>query len=198
MALQSSVNLYPSGAVAGDRDGQNPIVYTPINFIAGAAVTVGTFVWRDTTYTNQAKNVGIGAPLGFVERVLDNYSYTIDTDGSLIVPQYGQLTVARRGDFYITADATATIGAPVYANTTTGAATLTGGANTVDTGYVVVTAGASGDLVIISNWDSVSSSNISGVFPITKGGTGLSALGTAGQVLTVNSDADAAEWATNA
>lgn len=152
MALQSNVKLYPSSAVAGDRASQNPIIYTPLNFIAGVDVTVGSFVWRDSTYDNQAKNSGSGAPLGFVERVLDNYNYTIDSEGSLVVPQYGQLTVARKGDFYIQADATATIGASVYADITTGAATLTSGDNTVDTGYVVMTAGVSGDLVIISNY----------------------------------------------
>ena len=38
-------------------------------------------------------------------------------------------------------------------------------------------------------------SDVTGVLPVANGGTGLSSLGTAGQVLTVNDDANAAEWA---
>jgi hypothetical protein len=57
-----------------------------------------------------------------------------------------------RGDFYVLADATVTIGAPVYTEPATGAVTFTSTATTVDTGYVAMTAGSSGDLIIVSNW----------------------------------------------
>lgn len=152
MAFQTSVNLYNSSAVVGDRASQNPIIYTPVNFIAGSAVDTGSFVWRSTTNDAQAVATGTGTPMGIVERVMGNYNFTINSEGSVTIPQYGNLTVARKGDFWIKADATATVGATVYATLADGKPTLTSGDGVVDSGFKVVTAGASGDMIIVSNW----------------------------------------------
>ena len=69
------------------------------------------------------------------------------------IPEEGNVTVAQKGDFFVVADGAVSIGAKVYANTTTGAVTFTSGEGAVDTGYVAMTAAAAtGELVIISNW----------------------------------------------
>ena len=63
------------------------------------------------------------------------------------------VTVAKKGDFYVTADGAVSIGDTVYTDYTDGSVTFTSGATTVDTGYKAQSAAAaSGDLVIISNW----------------------------------------------
>jgi hypothetical protein len=44
------------------------------------------------------------------------------------------------------------IGDALLADTTNGSAVFTSSANTVDSGYVAMTAGNEGDLIIVSNW----------------------------------------------
>lgn len=151
MSLQSSVNLYQASAVAGDRAANdNGFAYLPYNALAATGgVKVGSFVWASST-AGEVQNSGTGAPLGFIERDLSHFNYTLNSEGTLVAPGGDVVPVAVRGDFYVVADAAAAVGATVYANLTTGAASLssTGG---IDTGYKVVTAGASGDMIIISN-----------------------------------------------
>lgn len=153
--VQKAVNLYQCVAVAGDRASQNPVIYTPFNCIASGAVKVGSFVWLSTTAgdpSNAVANKGTGTPLGFVERRMVNPLYPMD-EATGVIPDGFVLAVAKQGDFFIVADATATAGAVVYANLTTGAVTLTAvEGSTVDTGFKVSTAGASGDTIVISNW----------------------------------------------
>ena len=153
-SLQKNVGFYNKVAVAGDRASQNPTVYVPTNFLAGGVVNVGGFVWRDTT--NPATEVvasGSGAPLGFIERTINHDNFNIEVEGTLAIPEEGNVTVAQKGDFFVVADGAVSIGDKVYANTTTGAVTFTSGEGAVDTGYVAMTAAAAtGELVIISNW----------------------------------------------
>lgn len=153
-SFQKSVGLYNAAAVVGDRASQNPTVYIPINFLAGEGVAVGKFVWRDATNPGTVVNgAGASAPLGFVERTINHDNFDVDTAGTLVIPEEGNVTVAQRGDFYVEADGAVTIGAKVYTEPATGAVTFTSTATTVDTGYVAMTAAAAaGDLVIISNW----------------------------------------------
>lgn len=152
-AFQKSVGFYNEPAVAGDRASQNPTVYVPTNFLAGGTVKCGGFVWRDTTNPGtEVVAAGSGAPLGFIERTINHDNFNINVEGTLAIAEGGNVTVAMRGDFYVVADATVTIGAPVYTEPATGAVTFTSTATTVDTGYVAMTAGSSGDLVIVSNW----------------------------------------------
>jgi hypothetical protein len=153
-SFQKNVGFYNKTAIAGDRASQNPTVYVPTNFLAGGVVNVGGFVWRDTT--NPATEVvasGSGAPLGFIERTINHDNFNIDVEGTLAIPEEGNVTVAQKGDFFVVADGAVSIGDKVYADTTTGAVTFTSGDDTEDTGYVAVTAAAAeGELVIISNW----------------------------------------------
>ena len=219
MPVQKSVNLYQCAAVAGDRASQNPFVYTPQNYLAGTnGVTVGTFVWESSEEGDpkQVVNTGTGAPLGFVERILANYNYDLTSEGTMLIPEGGLVTVALRGDFYVAADTTVTVGMAVFASTTNGAVKFAAAGSTqsgyVETPYKAMTAGAQGGMIIISNAAAVVAaqtsdlsgyakadlSNITGQLPIANGGTGVTAVGTAGQVLTTNSGADGTEWTTPA
>lgn len=152
-AFQKSVGFYNAPATAGDRASQNPTVYVPTNFLAGGTVKCGGFVWRDTTNPGtEVVAAGSGAPLGFIERTINHDNFNINVEGTLAIAEGGNVTVAMRGDFYVVADATVTIGATVYTEPATGVVTFTSTATTVDTGYVAMTAGSSGDLIIVSNW----------------------------------------------
>lgn len=152
-AFQKSVGFYNAPATAGDRASQNPTVYVPTNFLAGGTVKCGGFVWRDTTNPGtEVVAAGSGAPLGFIERTINHDNFNINVEGTLAIAEGGNVTVAMRGDFYTVADGAVSIGAPVYTEPATGAVTFTSTATTVDTGYVAMTAGSSGDLVIVSNW----------------------------------------------
>ena len=214
MAMQKKVNLYQAAAVQGDRASQNPTVYMPFNFLAGGSITVGTFVWQDPANPNEILNSGTGAPLGFIERILTNFNYVLTSEGTLIVEEGGELAVAVRGDFYALADASVTVGMAGFANNTTGAVKFAEAGSTqsgyTETNWRALTAGAAGDLIIISNWTSQGAapdlsayakadlSNVTGQLPIANGGTGVTAVGTAGQVLSTNAAADGTEWATKA
>ena len=216
--VQKTVNMYPAAAVQGDRASQNPFVYTPQNYLAGTnGVTVGTFVWESSEEGDpkQVVNTGTGAPLGFVERILANYNYDLTSEGTMLIPEGGLVTVALRGDFYVAADTTVTVGMAVFASTTNGAVKFATAGSTqsgyVETPYKAMTAGAQGDMIIISNAAAVVAaqtsdlsgyakadlSNITGQLPIANGGTGVTAVGTAGQVLATNSGADGTEWVAN-
>lgn len=157
MAMQKNVNLYPSAAVQGDRASQNPIIYTPQNYLAGDNVKVGTFVWLNSEATDPmtVKNTGTGAPLGFVERTLSGFDYNVSEDGTLVIAKGEAVTVAIRGDFYVPANTTVTVGMAAFANTTTGAVTFAASGSSqsgaVETAYRAMTAGKEGDMIIISN-----------------------------------------------
>lgn len=216
MAMQKKVNLYQAASVQGDRASQNPTVYMPFNFLAGGSITVGTFVWQNPANPNEILNSGTGAPLGFIERILTNFDYVLTAEGTLIVEEGGELAVAVRGDFYALADAAVTVGMAVFANNTTGAVKFAAAGSSqsgyTETNWRALTAGAAGDLIIISNWTSqavmaapdlsayakADLSNVTGQLPIANGGTGVTAVGTAGQVLSTNAAADGTEWTAKA
>ena len=91
-----------------------------------------------------------GAPVGFAERVQNYHFYDMTEDGTLVVPNGAAVELAVKGDFFIQADATTSAGATVYADTSNGAATLTSGASTVDTGFKTWNATTSGEMAIIT------------------------------------------------
>ena len=150
---QQEVGKYNKAAIAGDRANQQEVIYTPINLVTPAdlgtavAVKVGNFAWRKGA--DQAVGAGAGAPVGFVERVQNYQYYDIDSEGTLVVPNGAAVEIAVKGDFFVQADASVSVGDTVYANNTTGAATFSSSGAT-DTGFKAFTAGASGDMVIIT------------------------------------------------
>ena len=150
---QQSVGKYNKEAIPGDRANNQEVIYTPENITVAAgatavAVKVGGFAWRDAN--GQAQGTGSGSPVGFVERVQNNPNYEINTEGTLVVPGGATAELAVKGDFFIEADATTSAGATVYANTSNGAATLTSGGSTVDTGFKTWDATTSGGMAIIT------------------------------------------------
>lgn len=152
-SYQHSVARENKVAIAGDRANQQEVIYTPTNFTTASAVNVGGFVWRDTTNPQTqvaASTVGTDKPLGFMERVQNYPNYTVGAEGTLQVPADSEVNVAVKGDFYVAADASVSIGDTVYADPTTGAASFIGTDKTA-TDFKAFTAGSSGDMVIITN-----------------------------------------------
>ena len=151
-SYQKEVGKYNKKAIAGDRANQQEVIYTPTNFTAASAVNVGGFVWRDTTNpeTQVVASAASGDPLGFIERVQNYPNYTISDEGTLQVPAGCEVNVAEKGDFFIAADASVSVGDTVYADPDTGAASFIGTDKTA-TDFKAFTSGASGDMVIITN-----------------------------------------------
>lgn len=154
-SYQKDVQKYNKEAIAGDRANNQPAIYTPENLVtppdlgtAFAPVQVGGFAWKNAN--GQAVGNGSGAPVGFAERVQNYHFYDMTEDGTLVVPNGAAVELAVKGDFFIAADATTSAGATVYADTTNGAATLTSGADTVDTGFKTWNATTSGGMAIIT------------------------------------------------
>lgn len=189
---QKSVLAAAATSAAGMPASRNPIIYLPWNSVADATngVKFGYFVWKDSTSgaaDNAVKNGGTGMPLGFAVRELTNpLSYpSAATD---VIAAGCEVAVAVQGDFYCYVSDATQVGAVVYANTTTGAATVSS-SSTVDTGFRIVQYN-SDKMCIISSFG-----RRAAVAGVAEGGTGLNALGTAGQIMKVNSGATALEWA---
>ena len=152
-SYQKDVAQYNKPATQGDRANQQEVIYTPTNFTAASAVNVGGFVWRDTTNPETqvaASTVGTDKPLGFLERVQNYDNFNEAVEGSLEVPAGSEVNVAVKGDFFIAADASVSVGDTVYADPATGAASFIG-TNKTATDFKAFTSGASGDMVIITN-----------------------------------------------
>ena len=150
---QQSVGKYNKPATQGDRANQQEVIYTPTNFTAASAVNVGGFVWRDSTNPETqvaASTIGTDKPLGFMERVQNYDNFNESVEGTLEIPAGSEVNVAVKGDFFIAADASVSVGDTVYADPSTGAASFIG-TNKTATDFKAFTSGASGDMVIITN-----------------------------------------------
>ena len=191
MPLQSQVNLSVVPGVAGDKATPDQSIYTPFNPLAAVAIPVGHFVFpvvkvdvlQATNFTDTATAV-----LGFVERVINYVNYEIFSDGTLTVPAGSNLTVAVKGDYWAVSTTPATVGQAVLASTADGSISTGNPDKThLDTGWVVKTPGASGELIIISNWGQAAASgsggdistsmqkdfsNATGALGVANGGTG--------------------------
>lgn len=160
MPLQNKVSLDVAPGVAGDKATPGQSVYTPQNPLAAVDLPVGGFVFpvvedgvRDDS---RATNVAGDATevLGFVERVINYVNYDLTESGTLTVPEGSALTVAVRGDYWAVSSTAASVGQAVLASTEDGSvSTGTPDATHLDTGWVVKTAGAAGDVILISNWN---------------------------------------------
>jgi len=156
MAFQSQVNLGYARGVAGSKASFNPFVYWPNNLLADGPVAVGSFVWPGTAPQIQAKNTGTGVPIGIVERNIVYPNFLVFEEGTLIVPDGSALATVIKGDLWVVSLTAATDGQKVYANLADGTIqtdaageTITGA---VETPWVVVSGGAAGDPILISNW----------------------------------------------
>ena len=153
--FQNKVNLVPAVGLPGAYAAVNPIVSTAKGYIAKVNVPVGGFCWEDSTVAGQVNPSGSGAPLGFVVREV---AYVLDTDADAInyVPAGGNVSVQKKGDFFVQAAVAVTKGQKVFADTTTGAvkagaagATVSGA---VETDFYFVTTAEANEISVISNW----------------------------------------------
>jgi len=156
-SYQKDVALKNKDAIQGDRANNQEVIYAPTNFTVASgatavAVKVGGFVWRDATNPATqvaASTIGTDKPLGFMERVQNFPNYNINTEGTLEIPKGSEVNVAVKGDFFVAADASVSVGDTVYADPTTGAASFIG-TNKTATDFKAFTSGSSGDMVIIT------------------------------------------------
>lgn len=157
--LQKSVGLYPAIGIPGQQVAFNQAVYTPQNYLSDGTVQCGGFAFAVAASTTRTavkfpiaslKGSARAKPIGFVERTF-TASIELGTDTPDIYPKGAELTIAVRGDYYIVAPETATIGQAVLCDPATGAITFGAAGAANDTGWTVQTAGAKGDTIIISN-----------------------------------------------
>lgn len=162
MPFQQSVNTYPAGGVTGQRAGLNPVaMLLPVPTAGEGGVTVGNAVWLDpdapTTVIMETAQVASAypPPVGIVVRDMASTIPCAD-EATMQIEAGRPVAVAVRGDLLIAAPAAATVGQKVFANYTTGALSLgaAGGsvASSVETDWVVRSAGQAGDIIHISNW----------------------------------------------
>jgi len=217
MGFQKQVNLYVAPGVAGDPATPDQSIYQPMNFTAEADCEVGCFVFAGTDAETQCKPGGV-ALLGLARRNLSYFNYDVKSGASMKIPAGATVTVALRGDYWVKTLTAASVGQAVFASSTDGSI-KTGASGADIDGYVettwrVKTAGAANDLIVISNWAdqvgaasgdisaaisaaTINATQLSGTVSIENGGTGLSELGSAGQVLKVNSGGDGLEYSSD-
>ena len=152
--FQNKVNLVPAIGLPGAYAAVNPIVSTAKGYIAKVNVPVGGFCWEDSTVEGQVNPSGSGAPLGFVVREV---AYTMcNTDAINYVPAGGNVSVQKKGDFFVQAAAAVTKGQKVFASLTTGAVSGAAAGATVEgsieTDFYFVTSAGAGEISVISNW----------------------------------------------
>lgn len=162
MPFQQSVNTYPAGGVTGQRAGLNPVaMLLPVPTAGEGGVTVGNAVWLDpdapTTVIMETAQVASAypPPVGIVVRDMAS-TIPCEDEATMQISDGRPVAVAVRGDLLIAAPAAATVGQKVFANYTTGALSLgaAGGsvASSVETDWVVRSAGQTGGIIHISNW----------------------------------------------
>ena len=152
--FQNVVNLAPAIGLPGAYAAVNPIVSTAKGYIAKVNVPVGGFCWEDATDVGQVNPSGTGAPLGFVVREV---AYTMCNEDAInYVPAGGNVSVQKKGDFFVQAAAAVTKGQKVFADLATGAvkagaagATVEGA---VETDFYFVTTAEANEISVISNW----------------------------------------------
>lgn len=153
--FQSKVELVPAIGLPGAYAAVNPIVSTAKGYIAKVNVPVGGFCWEDSTNEGQVNPSGTGAPLGFVVREVA-YPMGTEVDAINYVPAGHNVSVQKKGDFFVQAAAAVTKGQKVFASLTTGAVSGgTAGATVegaVETDFYFVTSADAGEISVISNW----------------------------------------------
>lgn len=155
MTVQMTVGLEQAIGLPGQKATPLQFIYPAVTPISKGIVTVGNFVWLQTN-GRDAITAGSGVPLGIVERVIQYHDFDASRAATLEVSDKTPLTVGIRGDYWVKTTTAATVGQSVYANTTTGAiATGTAGTSVsgaTETPWKVLTAGAAGEMIKISNW----------------------------------------------
>ena len=164
MALQKVVNIDPAIGVPGSQAAFLGEVITVHNYLSDGTAAAGQFVWNGTATVNPVSGgatgvgkvatgngTGGGALAGLAVRLITGV-LPDSSDGQLTYERGELVTVAIRGDFFVTATGSATAGQSVNVVTATGAMTYgTPGTGEVATGWTVTEGGTTGDLIVISN-----------------------------------------------
>lgn len=164
MALQSQVNINPALGVPGGMAAFMGDVNTVHQYLSDGTAKAGSFALTSTNSVNTGGSavgggfVGLAnsnatAVVGLVVRTITG-ALAPSSSGTLVYAQGEAVTVALRGDYYIAATGSATVGQKVLVTVATGAIGFgsSAGAGQVDTGWTVSTAAsASGDIIVISN-----------------------------------------------
>ena len=164
MALQKVVNIDPAIGVPGSQAAFLGEVITVQNYFSDGTAAAGQFVWNGTATVNPVSGgaigvgkvatgngTGGGALAGLAVRLITGV-LPDTSDGQLTYERGELVTVAIRGDFFVTATGSATAGQSVNVVTATGAMTYgTPGTGEVATGWTVTEGGTTGDLIVISN-----------------------------------------------
>lgn len=184
--FQTSVNITPAPAVAGDFASANPnasVLAGPGAFVAGTGgANVGVFGWADAN--GLVTNAGVGAPTGFIHRDMQALIVTWLAQQSMNIPAGQPVTLMSAGDFWAQSLTAATVGQKVFADHNTGAvATGTAGTRpstfvgtaSFATNVMTVTAVTSGTVKV---GDTVVSASVAAGTTVTALGTGTGGTGT--------------------
>jgi len=159
MPFQTSVNITPAPAVAGDFASANPnasVLAGPGAFVAGTGgANVGVFGWADAN--GLVTNAGSGVPTGFIHRDMQALIVTWLAEASMNIPAGQPVTLMSAGDFWAKSLTVATVGQKVFASNTDGTI-KTGAAGATIAGYTetkwfVGSAAAANELVKITTWN---------------------------------------------
>lgn len=151
MAFTPISNM-PAFGTDGQELNSGLTVYQPIGYISDGSLKFGRFAFP-VAETGDLKKAGLkkaGAKvLGLVAANLA-HQYQLEDDHT-VIPAGQHAAIAMRGEFWITAPATATVGQAVLCDPATGDITFgeKGAAN--DTGWAVLQGGNEGAMIIISN-----------------------------------------------
>lgn len=157
MTVQMTVGLDQANGLPGQKATPLQFIYPAVTPISKGIVTVGNFVWLASNGRDAASVGATGVlPLGIVERVIQYHDFDAARAATLEVPDKTPLTVGIRGDYWVKTTTAATVGQSVYASLANGAiaAGNTGASvpGATETPWKVLTAGAAGEMIKISNW----------------------------------------------
>lgn len=156
MTIQMNVGLEQAPGLPGQKATPLQFIYPAVTPISKGEVTVGNFVWREAN-GYEVTSTGTTAPMGIVERVIQYFDFDATSEATLTVKDNTPLTVGILGDYWVETTTAATVGQAVFAVSATGAiatgAPGTGMGGAVETVWRVLTPGAAGDMIKISNWE---------------------------------------------
>lgn len=142
MPFQTSVNVQPAPAVAGDFASANPrwnVLAGPGALISDpAGLTVGRFAWLDAATQTVARNFGAGAPAGFVHREQNAQIVTFLAESGNVIYGGQAVTLFNGGDFWVLNEGSgeALFGMKAYANLTNGRVSFAATGNATQGGSV--------------------------------------------------------------
>lgn len=159
--FQTSVARNLAFGTPGDFATANP--YSSVPALAGeltagsGGVTIAAWAWADdaTGIVTNAKPGSGANRKGFVGLNQRAVITTYLAESTFVINAGMEVTLYNSGDFFVRAVATVTVGLKAFANTTTGAITFAAAGATVagseETKFFAMTAGVSGDVIIISD-----------------------------------------------